>query len=386
MGDVFKGNYQPPPVLASTGEQLGALVKFLPQLSQAYNQQILPTEQANLAAQQQIAPGQQALDASLYGTYGPQIAKTSSDIAAANAMRGAQSDAAVLAGPGQDVARAGLAAQQIADPEYYATRALAGQKTNDLLNSININGLSGSERAEVERSLNQQAQQGGSPDISSGIKTVQNAATFGNALQNKRNALGQAIGQATNFLPAAKSGVDVFQQVTGRAGMPNNTNAAQATSAQPVGAQANNLTSQLFGHVGDIQAQNYDINAARKPVTQFVNEAYKSAMSGAGGSAGCCFIFLESYNGLLPDSVRKCRDYYYEKEPLVARGYKLMANVLVPLMRSSRIVRWMVNAWMVTPLSKHGEFIFGRSDIHYRRTTRFWFSIWKTLGKVGYGL
>jgi hypothetical protein len=369
MGDLFRADYRPPSLGQNTAEQLDALIRGLPQLSQALNKEVLPTEQANLAAQQAVAPGQQALNTQLYGTYGPQIAKISSDIAAQQSA----ADARNLAGPGQDLARAGLAAQQIADPEYYKTRALLGQKTGDLLNSIDVNGLSGSERAEVERRLNQEAQQGGSPDISSGIKTVENASMFGSALQNKRNSLGQAITQATNFLPTAKSGVDVFQQVTGR---PSGPSAAQATSAEPVGATANNLTNQLFGNIGLTQGQTQDIMAARKSGWQNADPVTKV----------CCFIFLESYNGILPWWVRKCRDRYYDENPTMAIGYNRTANILVPLMQRFSLVRELVNHFMVTPLTEYGAYLYavkgyehGKNKVGYKN---FWFFVWKTLGKI----
>jgi len=363
--------YRPPDVSHSTADQLQALIQYLPGLSKVFNEQLLPTEQANLATQQAIAPGQQALDTQLYGTYGPQIAKISSDIAAQQTTR----DASTLAGPGQDLARAAVSAQQIADPEYYRTRALLGQKTNDLLNSIDVNGLSGSERAEVERRLNQEAQQGGSPDISSGIKTAQNAVTFGSALQSKRNALGQAIGEATNFLPTAKSGVDVFQQVTGRPSL--GPAAAQPTSAKPVGSTASNLTSQLFGNIGDTQAQTQDLMAARKTTDQRVNAAIGSF---------CCFIFLESYNGYLPTFVRKMRDYYYATEPSTAIGYKRMARILVPLMQKSSFIKNLVNRYMVIPITQYGGWVMnvpGYSPFEKKRIfKRFWFCVWKFLGKI----
>lgn len=363
--------YRPPDVSHSTADQLQALIQYLPGLAKVFNEQLLPTERANLATQQEIAPQQQALDTQLYGTYGPQIAKISSDIAAQNTA----SDARNLAGPGQDLARAAVSAQQIADPEYYKTRALLGQKNEELLNSINVNGLSGSERAEIERRLNQEAQQGGSPDISSGIKTAENAATFGSALQAKRNSLGQAITQATNFLPTAKSGVDVFQQVTGRPSL--GPAAAQPTSAKPIGSTASNLTSQLFGNIADTQAQTQDLMAARKTTDQRVNAAIGSF---------CCFIFLESYTGKLPWWVREARDYYYKQEPSVAIGYKRMAKVLVPLMKRFSFVRELVNRFMVTPITQYGGWMYSVEEYEIYEDKRiyknFWFTVWKLLGKL----
>lgn len=357
--------YTPPDVSHSTADQLQALIQYLPALSQAWQQQILPTEKATLAAQQEIAPQQAALNTQLYGQYGPELSRIGSQIASQEASATAKT----LAGSGADLARAATSTQQIADPEYYKTRALTSDKIGELLGSINVNGLSGSERAETERYLNQQNQGRGSPDVSSNIKTVENASMFGSALQNKRNSLGQAITQATNFLPTAKSGIDVFQTITGR---PSTT--PNATAAAPVGSQANNLTSQLFGNIQNTQAQTQDLMASRRTTDDRVNNAIGSF---------CCFIFLEIHNGVLPWYVRICRDYYYEKEPFARIGYRRMASILVPLMHSNGIVRSLVNRFMVSPITEHGGFIFGVDGCKSRRGYKnFWFSIWKLIGKI----
>lgn len=103
--------------------------------------------------------------------------------------------------------------------------------------------------------------------------------------------------------------------------------------------------------------------------------------SGGTGGSGCCFIFLESYNGTLPFFVRKSRDRYYRLLPSVADGYNRMALWLVPLMQRSRIVRALVWRLMVQPLTQYGGFthrVAGYQSFGSRRIYRkFWFTVWK---------
>lgn len=107
--------------------------------------------------------------------------------------------------------------------------------------------------------------------------------------------------------------------------------------------------------------------------------------AGAGGAGGCCFIFLESYNGILPWWVRQCRDEYYVKYPTVAVGYKKMASWIVPIMRKSKWVRNLVNYFMVIPMTKYGGWLKGVEGYkhfrHYWVYKEFWFTVWKMLGK-----
>jgi len=104
--------------------------------------------------------------------------------------------------------------------------------------------------------------------------------------------------------------------------------------------------------------------------------------SGAGGGGGglCCFIFLEAYNGKLPWFVRAARDIAYVKYPQVAKGYCKMAKWLVPAMRKSKIVRWLVNKTMVLPLTRYGGYKFNATGYErcrkYRLAETFWFSVW----------
>ena len=101
----------------------------------------------------------------------------------------------------------------------------------------------------------------------------------------------------------------------------------------------------------------------------------------------CCFIFLESLNGVLPWYARKGRDEF--QTPKGVKGYKWMANWLVPLMQTNRMIRQTTNWLMVKPILAYGAY-------HYRVTERplarrlgwvckpifkTWLRVWACLGK-----
>src|SRR5437773_2904661 len=200
---------------------LQALQLTLPRLVRAYSA-TAPRYAHTLAdISKQISPQMAELQAQLYGQYGPRLNAIGSDIARANALAEAQTQAQVLGGPGRDVAREGVATQRILEPEYFSSRDIASQKLNELLGSINVGGLSGSERAEVERSLARENQARGLGETPTVLSTVSNAATFGSALQAKRNALGQAISSAAQLLPTLRTGVSAFDVASGRSAQPD---------------------------------------------------------------------------------------------------------------------------------------------------------------------
>src|SRR5439155_20956096 len=87
------------------------------------------------------------------------------------------------------------------NPEFYKTREQASDKLGELLSSINL----GNANPEAERLVGQEAARTGNLATPSATSTVSNALSFGNELQKRRNALGQALGTASGFLPASQS-------------------------------------------------------------------------------------------------------------------------------------------------------------------------------------
>ena len=102
-----------------------------------------------------------------------------------------------------------------------------------------------------------------------------------------------------------------------------------------------------------------------------------------GVSGGCCWIFLESYYGQMPSSVRLFRDIWAPEESTMRKGYRRMASYLVPLMRTSKVVRRLVWYGMVSPMTKYGERYFKLENKGIMNTlvTKGWFKIWNILGR-----
>ena len=219
-----------------------------------------------LARQQELYPEQLKLAQQQLGAakaFVPQYGQLASDEAYREAMSEAGKQVDVLRGPGGQLIDEAFAKSRQVDPEFYGRRAQTGAMLGDLLRSFAAPGtvsadnpfgtftgeLSGSERAEIERSLAQNRARSGStggPMAMSDV--VSNAMMFGQGVQNRRDALGRALGQATSFLPAARSGFDPFQVAMGR---PSQQFGAQQfappTAVSPTQGAAGQFMGNVFG-------------------------------------------------------------------------------------------------------------------------------------------
>ena len=97
----------------------------------------------------------------------------------------------------------------------------------------------------------------------------------------------------------------------------------------------------------------------------------------------CCFIFLEAYNGVLPESVRRYRDMAAPESSARRNGYRRMSKWLVPAMRVNGFSRTLVNHLLVKPLTKYGEWFYGNNKTGwiFWPVKQFWFSVWSLTGK-----
>lgn len=380
------GGPQAPNYNRNTGEVMQNYMQYLPSLSQATAgaQPGIDMTLANSAAATAPVYNQATMD--MYAKYAPLLAGVGQQVGKSNALAATDTNAAVLGSPAASSATASAnSLEQQANPEFYKTRATASGKLNDLMNSINLNGLSGSERAEVERSLGQSQTATGNLGLDNATNAVGNAMTFGSALQGKRDAMASAINTATNYLPQSKSSFDPVALALGNPSTTASTGNAvgQFAGVTPSGSQAfgmgNNMLGGLMQNNASNQALQYQSAQARSG-----QGVYGSVMGGIGQTI-CCFIFLETYNGALPWWIRRCRDRYYQRFPQIATGYRRMARWLVPSMRRSRLVRWMVWRWMVSPLTLYGGFLMhvqGYEDCkQFKGYRKFWFTVWQLMGR-----
>jgi len=253
---------------------------------------------ADLAAGQDLYPEQLKLSqAQLQAAkqFVPQYGQLASDEAYREAMSEAGKQVDVLRGPGGQLIKEASALSRQADPEFYGRRAQTGAMLGDLLRSFAAPGtvsadnpfgtftgeLSGSERAEIERSLAQNRARSGSmggPMAMSDV--VANAMMFGQGVQNRRDALGRALGQATSFLPASRSGFDPFQVAMGR---PSQQFGAQQFAPPTAVSPTQGAAGQFMGNVMTGARQSAGFQAGQPSLLTNIGSVAKTFPGLAGG-------------------------------------------------------------------------------------------------------
>lgn len=111
-------------------------------------------------------------------------------------------------------------------------------------------------------------------------------------------------------------------------------------------------------------------------------QADATAASGKGGGM-CCFIFLEARygNGTMDKVVRRFRNERMTAKN--SRGYYKLSEVLVPMMRKSKIVKFAVRAFMTDPLVAYGRAYYGGSKVGliFKPIANFWLKTFEYLGE-----
>jgi hypothetical protein len=103
---------------------------------------------------------------------------------------------------------------------------------------------------------------------------------------------------------------------------------------------------------------------------------------GGGSGGGCCFIMLEARygDGTMDSVVRRYRDEKITDRN--KRGYYKLAEVFVPLMRESKIFKFMVAKTFADPLVSYGKYHYGenRHGWIFKPVERFWMKVFNVLG------
>lgn len=109
---------------------------------------------------------------------------------------------------------------------------------------------------------------------------------------------------------------------------------------------------------------------------------YSSSSSTSNSGGGCCFIMLEARygDGTMDTVVRRYRDEYMTERN--RRGYYKVAEVFVPLMRKSKLFKWVVTKTMADPLVAYGKYYYGENSWGwiFRPVKNFWMTVFDTVG------
>lgn len=263
-----------------TGAQIKDLAKYLPQYLQSVGNNIGPYEQSLVNARATTDPQNLALNQSLLQYFGPQFSQIGSDIQGQEAQNTARNELGVINGAGGQLARAGQSLNKEIDPEYYNLRALGADKLTQLLQGQDPNRLTGAEMANTERGLNRTNRVNGLSEVPASTSAINNAMTFGSALDTKRNTLLNSINALPQNLAAMKSGTDSFMVATGRPQYGANTgNAQYGTSQQGFGSSVQGMAQGLFGQIGQNTNQTQSLVANKRDTLDRVNGTMSSMPS-----------------------------------------------------------------------------------------------------------
>jgi hypothetical protein len=118
--------------------------------------------------------------------------------------------------------------------------------------------------------------------------------------------------------------------------------------------------------------------ALQAEATKEYGKSMADASKEEGG--GCCFIFIEADDGVLHRIARRARDELMT--PKNRRGYYKLSEVLVPLMRKSPVVKFLVKWGMVNPMISFGKWKYGENKIGklFKPVADFWFNTFDYLG------
>lgn len=218
-----------------------------PKIMAANRDEIQAMMQKDLDMQRQFTPQQQRLDYDTlvgdkkagipgvldYGRVGSRLTDQTRSLDAGT-------DLDIMRQQGPYMAEATMDQLAITDQPFMRTREAGARGISDLLGSINMGGLSGGERAEIERMNARRNLQRGSAGGGGNLTAIENAMQFGSALDRKRAALGNALQTATSFMAGSRSGFDPIQATLGR-GSGTNQIAAGFQGVQPVSNYSNQM-------------------------------------------------------------------------------------------------------------------------------------------------
>jgi hypothetical protein len=112
------------------------------------------------------------------------------------------------------------------------------------------------------------------------------------------------------------------------------------------------------------------------------SDSSSSSSSSSSESSGCCFIMLEARygNGTMDEVVRRYRDEYMTDRN--RRGYYKTAEVLVPIMRKSKVFKWVVTKTFADPLVSYGKYYYGENKhgVIFTPVKNFWMKLFDVVG------
>lgn len=209
----------------------------------------------------------------------------------------------------------------------------------------------------------------------SGIASKGNVGQVANATTTAGLAIGNAAGGNVGTSPGTTGG--------GLAGMGSGAAGVAATSAATGGGVGGGGSSGSgVGSSGGSGIGGMGTGAAGASASAGATGGSSGGGGGGGGGGGCCFIMLEARygDGTMDAVVRRYRDEKITDHN--KRGYYKLAEVFVPLMRQSKLFKFMVAKTFADPLVSYGKWHYGQNKHGwiFKPVERFWMKVFNALG------
>lgn len=219
MSDLFGyGKGRPNNTDESVQEVIQALGAYFPEAAQAIRNQYGPQAAAEVGIAKQYTPELGKLATDTLETTGADMSKIGRELSAAEQMAAAQTEADIMAGPGQKTAAAAVDAQKLADPEFFNQREKLVANLDKLFQSMGEDptALSKGEEEQIARGLGRTNWRVGSP-----MGTISNAMTFGDAASKRRGEFAGYTNLQGTMMPQLKSGLNMPAIASSRTILPN---------------------------------------------------------------------------------------------------------------------------------------------------------------------
>ena len=268
-------------------------------------------------------------------------------------------------------------------PSTYAQLMLQQNLANKNANVDKAAAQANSAAAQARGNI---AMRGGSQSGTRAILALQNSRDLMNAKQGVNRDYNTANLQTLG--EDEKNRLALLQQLPGM-----ETNLAEFNTNQANQGRQFNITNQAKANEYNItnalsqktmqDTQNLEVYKEQLKKWSAEKQADATANSGGGGGSGpCCFIFLEARygNGTMDKVVRRFRDEHMNRRNV--RGYHRLSEVLIPVMRKSKIAKFLVRAFMTDPMVSYGKWYYGENHhgFIFKPIAKFWLNTFDYLG------
>jgi hypothetical protein len=284
------------------------------------------------------APKYADLAAQVYGIQAPKMGAIGREQVALDALKAAETERTIASGTGADMVSLADKYQRQLDPNFYESSDAVAKGLQDYFAGVNPNALSGSERAELEKTNARQI--GYAPGA---MDTAARAMNTGTALADKQNRFAGNVAALSSALPQLRSGMDAMKVATGRANTANPGNEQISSPRFDTGQWLPQSRQQWLNNA-------WNFAQARESVQKPKGEATSSMVgTGIGAIAGgvMCWIARAAFG----ETDNRWKDFrvwlFFEAPQWVFDFYLSAGEDIARWMKTARPVCRMVKAIMI---------------------------------------